>query len=375
MTVLHLTRDLAPSGVGGLSTAVYGLVHSLAAVGCPGAVASFDRWRPKAQPGPDASPPEVAEEEGVPVLRLRYASHLPALTAWISTLKPSVICVHDALLWSTLSTLPVTPEATLYVAHVAQQHTSRMRGLEVPTMGAAGERQALYEATAVVAPSRAAAMALEAERHVHVLPLGIDVPERAPTGLPATQTVVYVGRLGDIKGTDVLLDAAHATLSARPSLRWMIVGGLPAHQKAERRWRRRWDRLAGPLAPRLQWRGWLEGEALSLAYADATTVVVPSRFETFGQVPLEAGAHGRAVVASNAGALSEHIEHGITGLLVPPGDAGALVEALGTVLDDADLARSLGGHAAARAQGHRWSAVAPRWQALFDTLASALGAR
>ena len=72
--------------------------------------------------------------------------------------------------------------------------------------------------------------------------------------------------------------------------------------------------------------------------------------ESFGMVLLEAAACGRPAVASRVGGIPSAVLDGETGLLVPPGDVEALAEALTVVLNDDDLARSLGKRAAERAR-------------------------
>jgi len=110
---------------------------------------------------------------------------------------------------------------------------------------------------------------------------------------------------------------------------------------------------------------WLEGEAgagarmlghldthvLATVRARAAAVVVPSLFpETFGYAVAEAQLDGRAVVASRIGALAELIAHEATGLLVPPGDAAALVAAVQRTLAEPQRARDWGEAARTRAR-------------------------
>jgi glycosyltransferase involved in cell wall biosynthesis len=83
-------------------------------------------------------------------------------------------------------------------------------------------------------------------------------------------------------------------------------------------------------------------EDLVRLYNRTQVVVSPSLYEGFGLPAVEAMACGVPVIATRAGALSEIIEDGVTGILVPPADPGALSEALRLLLSDAELCRRMG---------------------------------
>jgi glycosyltransferase involved in cell wall biosynthesis len=91
-------------------------------------------------------------------------------------------------------------------------------------------------------------------------------------------------------------------------------------------------------------------ELISL-YGKASLCVVPSHYESFGLVALEAMACGVAVIAAQTGGLPEVIENGCTGLLVPPGDAKALAEAIGDLLGDPEKRARMGEAGSASARG------------------------
>ena len=94
--------------------------------------------------------------------------------------------------------------------------------------------------------------------------------------------------------------------------------------------------------------GFVPPHELGPYYERASVVVVPSRREGYGMVAREAMAYGRPVVATAVGGLVDAVEDGVTGLLVPAGDSGALREALITLLGNAELRGRLGGAAAMR---------------------------
>jgi glycosyltransferase involved in cell wall biosynthesis len=135
-----------------------------------------------------------------------------------------------------------------------------------------------------------------------------------------TLRVLFVGRLDRQKGVDVLY-AALQRLGARASA--VVVGS--AVVAAEN---------AAVAPANVQVTGWLSRDQIAALYAAAQVLVVPSRWEGFGLVAVEAMRAGRAVIASRVGGLPEVVEHGLTGLLVEPGDAGALAEALQSVSDE-----------------------------------------
>ncbi|HEY6052720.1 MAG TPA: glycosyltransferase family 4 protein, partial [Gaiellaceae bacterium] len=95
---------------------------------------------------------------------------------------------------------------------------------------------------------------------------------------------------------------------------------------------------------------------VAAALDEASMLVLPSASEGLGRVIVEAFCRGRGVVGSRAGAIPGLVEDEVSGLLVPPGDAAALAEALVRVLDDVDLAARLA--AGAREAAPRWALTA-----------------
>ncbi len=145
-----------------------------------------------------------------------------------------------------------------------------------------------------------------------------------------------VGRLTTQKGYGWLLEAmaqlpeAHLALAGDGELR-------PALQA---------QCVALGLANRVHFLGWRSDASTVLA--DLDVLAVPSLWEGFGLVTLEAMALGKPIVASRVSALPEIVSHGETGLLVPPSDPAALADALRTVLINPARARTMGGRGRAR---------------------------
>lgn len=150
--------------------------------------------------------------------------------------------------------------------------------------------------------------------------------EEPDAGPPTGRTVLFVGRLVREKGVDLLIDGL-STLSG--AWRLVVVGDGMRMQEL----RRLAD--ARGIAARVDFRGWLNGEALAAAYREASVVAVPSRWpEPFGIVGLEALSHGRPVVAFDVGGIPEWLTSGVGGDLVPAGDGMAMARRIEALLDD-----------------------------------------
>jgi D-inositol-3-phosphate glycosyltransferase len=109
-----------------------------------------------------------------------------------------------------------------------------------------------------------------------------------------------------------------------------------------------------------------EQSALPYFYAAADICVVPSFYESFGMVAIEAMACGRPVVASRAGGLQFTVREAQTGLLVPPGDSVALADALEHLLGNPALRKQMGTAGLRVAHRYRWSQVVERMLRVYE---------
>ena len=166
---------------------------------------------------------------------------------------------------------------------------------------------------------------------IAVIPCGVDTDlflpgdqaaARAALGLDDRPQLLYVGRLAPIKGLETLLDAMARLRAAGTRVHLSIVGGdadepLNGH---EGELRARLTRL--DLRAAVTFVGAQPQERLRAWYVAADATVLPSHYESFGMVALEAMACGSPVVASRVGGLQTTVRDGVTGLLVPDHDAG-----------------------------------------------------
>jgi glycosyltransferase involved in cell wall biosynthesis len=191
-------------------------------------------------------------------------------------------------------------------------------------------RWLVRRARAVVCASNALAADARAlgARDVRVIPSGVTIPESV--GEPEDPPhALYVGRLSEEKGARELAEAARG-------LPLVVVGEGPLRS----------------LFP--QALGFVPPHEVGPYYERAAVVVVPSRREGYGVAAREAMAHGRPVVASAVGGLLDAVVDGVTGVLVPPGDIGALRTSLRELLADRDRRVALGTAARERARS-TWS--------------------
>lgn len=254
----------------------------------------------------------------------------------------------------------------------------------------ASERRLMQEVDAVVAatPLDKAQMVwnygADPER-IRVVPCGVDLRRFQPAaqaaariqlGLPADERLlVCVGRMEPLKGMDALIRALALLRAERhpwsESLRVLLVGGdgeeRPQGWNAEQR---RLDALRRELhvADQVRFLGAQPQELLPAYFAAADAVAVPSHYESFGLVALEAMASGAAVVASRAGGLALTVEDGRSGLLFPPDDHVALARQLGRLLDAPELAAELRAGARRRAAEYGWGGVGRRITTIYDDL-------
>jgi glycosyltransferase involved in cell wall biosynthesis len=214
---------------------------------------------------------------------------------------------------------------------------------------ALGDRAIASLAHAHIAISRGLARYLEdvegfAGESFEIVHYGIDPNGGARPYAGAEPRLLCVGRLIPIKGHVVLLRAFAEARRAVPSLRLDIAGRGPLEPalRALAKELRIDDavRFVGYVAP------------IQRAIEEAAIVVVPSMGEGFGMVALESMERARPVIAAEIGGLGELVEDGVTGLLVPAGDAEPLARAIERLGGDLALAARMGEAGRRRALDH-----------------------
>jgi glycosyltransferase involved in cell wall biosynthesis/predicted metal-dependent phosphoesterase TrpH len=206
----------------------------------------------------------------------------------------------------------------------------------------------------VLSPSRAAdaslaELGIEQER-IGRWDRGVDLDRFSPAlrsrdAADGELVVLYAGRLTREKGADLLADAFLRARAREPRLRLALAGGGPEE-----------DTLRQRLGNVARFLGWLDGDALAQAYANADLFLFASETDTFGQVILEAQASGLPVLAVDAGGPRELIAHGRSGWLCAA-DADALADALLELADHAALRARLGDGGLDAVRDRSWTAA------------------
>jgi len=168
--------------------------------------------------------------------------------------------------------------------------------------------------------------------HRRLVPYFPTVVPAEPSERAHSPRVVFAGRVVAPKGVETLVRAAREV-----DARFVVCGDgwqLP-------KMRRLAHRLG--VEERIEFAGWLEPDALAQEFADASIVAVPSLWpEPFGIVGIEGFAAGRPAVASRTGGIGDWLKDGVSGLMVAPGDPGALAGALNELLADPERRDRMG---------------------------------
>lgn len=306
--------------------------------------------------------------------------------------QPDVIHAHDWLVAQTAHTLHQVSGVPVVLTMHATEHGRQQGWLGEPVPRAihSVERWACSDAAAVIACSRFMAGQLRelfgvpAER-LTVIPNGaIARParpdDRAAVHLagggnnransnddhggsrvpPTAPLIAFAGRLVHEKGLQELIKALPLLAPDYPGIRLVVAG--TGDQLADQQ-----DRAARyGVADRIHWAGFLGADSTYRLFDSADVVVVPSLYEPFGMVALEAQLAGTPVAVTDTGGLRELVEPGLTGLRFAPANPAAIAAAVRELLANPDEARAMAIAARHRAtQDFSWLAVAHRTEAVY----------
>jgi D-inositol-3-phosphate glycosyltransferase len=183
--------------------------------------------------------------------------------------------------------------------------------------------------------------------------------------------LLFVGRLQPLKGLDTLLRAAQIVRQQYASVQVLVVGGgVDVQDEYEAQELRRLQELceALGLTSHVRFITAQPQEVLARYYTAADVFVMPSHYESFGMVVLEAMACGTPVVASRVGGLASTVVHGRTGFLVPAGEWQPFAQAILHLLDTPALHNAFAQASIRRAQAFTWPSIVVRTVQLYRGL-------
>ncbi len=351
MHIVHLSWEFPPVIYGGLGRHVTALTAAQARAGHQ--VTVFTSRAP--------STPARHTVNGVNAIRVRPpSSHVPrepdALVDWtleldsrmadavlnhLPTLEPDIVHAHDWVVEASsyaARTVADVPLVTTMHATEAGRHQGWITNDLSRTIHGL-EQRIVHRSARVIACSRAMSRELVTafalpEATIAVVANGVDLPHRGRYR-PEVQSphVVFIGRLEWEKGVHVLIDAFVTVLRRYPNAH-LTIAGTGTYEQALRA--QATERLPAGV---VTFSGWLNDAELTTLRQSATCIAVPSVYEPFGLVALEAAAAEVPVVVSDAGGLSDIVTDPVTGRVHPAGDVSALAACLVETINDAPAAR------------------------------------
>lgn len=196
-------------------------------------------------------------------------------------------------------------------------------------------------------------------------------PMRSQYAGPNDQIILYVGRLVNEKGVQILLDAAPKVLSSCPGARFLIVGtGYFMDNLKEQARNLGIDYF-------VKFLGYVDDDSLKKFFKISNVVCIPSLYEPFGIVALEGMAAGVPVVTSDTGGLTDFVEHGVTGLTTYTGDSNSLAWGISEAIRNTELAERMAKDAYEKVHHiYNWKVIAKRTEELYEKVlaeAAAIG--
>ena len=336
----------------------------------------------------------------VPMVKTELVEYLPEFMKGIRLFSETKCITYDLIhshYWlSGLAALELRGTWSIPVVQmfhtlaVMKNRVARSEHEAESTIRIDAEKRLLRQVDSVIAATQAEVAQIQwlyriGTEKVVVIPPGVDTSHFYPiandeakdfAGIPQEKRILlYVGRIESLKGVETLLRAI-SQLITKGVLRaipfgLLIIGG-DAKSSAEDdgaemvRLREICESLG--LGEVVTFLGKCDQDILHYYYSAAEIVVVPSHYESFGLVALEAMACGTPVVASETGGLAFLIRDGETGFHVPAGDVDSLADRLALLLQDDDLLTRLGNQAAAYAKGYDWAVITDQILDLYGTL-------
>lgn len=196
---------------------------------------------------------------------------------------------------------------------------------------------------------------------------------------PNVNMLLFVGRIEPLKAVDTILQALYVTRERAPqllkNLSFTIVGGDPNSANDDEMQRLQDMSVELGLDQIVNFVGAKEQSQLPLYYSAATAVIMPSDYESFGMVALEAMATGTPVIASQVGGLAFLIRNNETGFHIPVREPKSLADSVIGLLSNPQKTQEMGESASRIAKDYAWSNIADRLVHVFESVVTKMPAR
>ncbi len=222
-------------------------------------------------------------------------------------------------------------------------------------------------------------------RKIHIIPPGVNLERFRPASMSDarkriglaenTNLLLFVGRIERLKAVDTIIEAINILRQQEPSLLqnlcFAVIGGNPNNPSDEEL--ERLQALCNELGLKdiVKFLGARDQDSLRDYYTAATCVIMPSDYESFGMVALEAMATGTPVIASEVGGLAYLVRHNETGYHVPVREPSSIAQCIMQLLKDETKYKKMGQSASELARQYSWSNIADRLLAVFEAVLAA----
>ncbi|MDP4089910.1 MAG: glycosyltransferase family 4 protein [Bacillota bacterium] len=385
MNILILSWEYPPRNIGGISTHVYNLSHSLKEQGHQVTVITCNH----------DSAPLSEEDSGVTVYRtIPFSIPVYNFTEWVNHLNYSIIeqCIklfnegkkfdvlhiHDWLVAYAGKVIKDSYKLPL-ISTIHSTEYGRNNGIysDLQKYISAVENFILHESDRVICCSpymkeHISSTFEYAAENVAVIPNGVRVREpdmtvleefRKKFGAGGDRILLFIGRHVYEKGIQLLIEAAPIILSKHNNVKFIIAGSGPMTEELKKK-----ADISG-LSERFIFTGFIENNDKEKLLRIADALIVPSLYEPFGIVALEGMAAECAVIASDCGGLKEIISHNEDGLTFASGSIYELASRVNELLDNGELKQKLTSAALSKVQdNYNWSKTAELTADIYKAL-------
>lgn len=188
---------------------------------------------------------------------------------------------------------------------------------------------------------------------IKILPLGIKTSpflDNSSNFRSKTLKVLYVSRLEKRKGALTLIEAIPKVLKKFANVEFIFIGRDRPHAPNCRYFKDFFLEKFKEFSDKVHFLGYLSDAELNKYYLESDIFIVPSVYESFGLIFIEAMSYCKPVIGCQAGGIPEVISDGITGFLVPPFDSESLAIKILKLLNDEDLRKKMGLHGRRRVE-------------------------